>query len=160
KTTLHLLEKNNLAADVLVANAESLPFKDESFDVVYINCMLMHTDKSKVFAEIIRVLKKDGIFVMKEVLKYWIFSFPYRTFSPYSATKPHYIALSDVKKLNAEHREFYLFSALFISLFYIFKNKHRAHSIFSFFEPLDNLVFRYLPFTKNGAWVTVARMRK
>ena len=160
KTTISLIHHHHLSAHVLAADAESLPFNDETFDAVYINCMLMHTDKDKVIRESLRVLKKNGSFVMKEVLKHWIFSFPYRTFSPYSATKPHYITLRDVTQLHGEHREFYLFSTFFLFLFYAFKNKQRVHSFFSLFEHFDDIIFRCLSFTRHCAWVTVARVRK
>ena len=50
-------------AEYAVANAEELPFPDESFDVVLANHMLYHVaDRPKAFAEIRRVLVRDGVF--------------------------------------------------------------------------------------------------
>jgi ubiquinone/menaquinone biosynthesis C-methylase UbiE len=50
-------------AEYAVANAEELPFADESFDVVLANHMLYHvTDRPKAFAEIRRVLVPGGVF--------------------------------------------------------------------------------------------------
>ena len=50
-------------AEYTVANAEELPFADESFDVVLSNHMLYHVeDRPKAFAEIRRVLVPGGAF--------------------------------------------------------------------------------------------------
>ncbi len=49
-------------AEYAVANAEELPFADESFDVVLANHMLYHvTDRPKALAEICRVLVPGGL---------------------------------------------------------------------------------------------------
>jgi ubiquinone/menaquinone biosynthesis C-methylase UbiE len=50
-------------AEYAVANAEELPFADESFDVVLSNHMLYHVeDRPKALAEIRRVLVPGGVF--------------------------------------------------------------------------------------------------
>ncbi|HUZ16067.1 MAG TPA: methyltransferase domain-containing protein [Gaiellaceae bacterium] len=50
-------------AEYAVANAEALPFADESFDVVLANHMLYHVaDRPAAFAEIRRVLVPGGLF--------------------------------------------------------------------------------------------------
>lgn len=46
--------------------AESLPFKDSSFDVVFSRATIHHTQRPRVFQEISRVLKTGGIFWMIE----------------------------------------------------------------------------------------------
>jgi phosphatidylethanolamine/phosphatidyl-N-methylethanolamine N-methyltransferase len=53
--------KQDLRINSLVANAESLPFADNSFDRVVVTCLLHHVDNpEKVFLEIDRVLKVGG----------------------------------------------------------------------------------------------------
>ena len=50
-------------AEYVVANAQELPFEDESFDVVLANHMLYHVaERSQAFAEIRRVLVAGGAF--------------------------------------------------------------------------------------------------
>jgi ubiquinone/menaquinone biosynthesis C-methylase UbiE len=45
----------------LEANAEALPFQDESFDRIISTCLLHHVEKpEKVLTEILRLLKADG----------------------------------------------------------------------------------------------------
>ena len=55
------LDAEGLAADVRVADAESLPFEDGSFDMVYSWGVLHHTpDPARAIAESIRVLAIGG----------------------------------------------------------------------------------------------------
>ena len=52
------------AVDGAVVNAQSLPFADDSFDVVVANHMLYHVpDPSQAVAELRRVLRDDGVLV-------------------------------------------------------------------------------------------------
>ena len=71
-TTKDFLKQNKLKALVKTADAERMGFPDESFDIVYINCVLMHADQDKTITESLRVLKKGGLLVFKETLKDWI----------------------------------------------------------------------------------------
>jgi ubiquinone/menaquinone biosynthesis C-methylase UbiE len=55
------LAQEGLAGEVLVADAESLPFADESFDVVYSYGVLHHTpDPAGALREVHRVLRAGG----------------------------------------------------------------------------------------------------
>jgi SAM-dependent methyltransferase len=55
------LEVEGLDAEVLVADAEQLPFADASFDLVYSYGVLHHTpDTARGLAEVRRVLRPDG----------------------------------------------------------------------------------------------------
>ncbi len=148
--------------EIKYMNAETLQFKNNTFDRVYINKVLLHTDKDKVLQECIRVLKKDGILVINEMLKHWLFSFPYRTFSPYKKSKPKYMTIKDVKKLHMKHKEFYLFSTFFLFLFYLplFSTTKFTYTLFDLFVRLDALLLNMFPFLRNFAWITVAYLRK
>lgn len=50
--------------------ADALPFKDHSFDIVYAANVLHHVDIGATLREVKRVLKKDGIFVCWDPIKY------------------------------------------------------------------------------------------
>ncbi len=142
-------------------NAEEMTYYDETFDVVYINCMLMHTNSKKVISEAMRVLKKGGLLVIKEVKKDWIFSFPYRTFSPYRKTKPKYIAWKDIKKLKRKgfnHKEFYLTASAFNGMFFL--NQNVGYILMWLFQGLDNFLFKLIPPLRQWSWTSVLWKKK
>lgn len=64
KKSIELCKSRNL--NCRYGNAESLPFKDESFDIVTAFGVIEHVDDDqKVLNEITRVLKKNGYFMME-----------------------------------------------------------------------------------------------
>lgn len=75
-TTKHL-HIRGLLGTARQANAESLPFQDDRFDVVYSHGVLHHTpDTLKTLQEVLRVLKPGGqlilMFYAKNSFNYWI----------------------------------------------------------------------------------------
>lgn len=72
-----LLEDDALGCGAMQADAEALPFKDGSFDIVYSNGVLHHThDTEKALNEAFRVLKPGGLAIVmlycKSSWHYWI----------------------------------------------------------------------------------------
>lgn len=67
-------EENARAEDIqnarfVAGSIEALPFADNTFDVVISNCVINHAlDKSQVYREIYRVLKKGGKFVVSDAV--------------------------------------------------------------------------------------------
>ncbi len=145
--------------DTSLMKTEKLDFDSEQFDSVYLNSVLMYVNKEEVLKEIKRILKPGGKYVIVEPLKFWLFSFPYRFVSPYRKTNPKYISLRDVESSNMSHEEFYLFSTLFLGLFYMFRKKKWVYRLFRFMVRLDS-VFIKLPLIRNFAWITVASYTK
>jgi ubiquinone/menaquinone biosynthesis C-methylase UbiE len=145
---------------VLKMNGESLTFPNNSFDRVYINCVLMHADKDKVIPESLRVLKKGGILVFKETIKEWLFAFPYRTFSPFRKTEPHYVRLKDIKHLTKEHKEFYLLSTAALFLVYGARKFNGPMKIYNTMTKFDRILLKAFPLLRNVSWVSVAKVTK
>jgi len=82
KLTKKNLELNDYHSNLLVADAENLPFKDNSFNVVYSFGVLHHTlNIQKAMDEIYRVLESKGKAVIslyhKNSLSFWLFVFLY-----------------------------------------------------------------------------------
>lgn len=73
KTTSKRFKRYGLKGTFLRADAENLPFKDESFDFVFSAGVLHHTPRTrKALQEVKRVLKKDGAAVIMLYAKNWI----------------------------------------------------------------------------------------
>jgi ubiquinone/menaquinone biosynthesis C-methylase UbiE len=74
---------------ILNANGESLPFPDESFDIVYSANVLEHTqDPERVLQESVRVLRKGGILHMEMPNYLSYFEGHYLVFQPPIVWKP------------------------------------------------------------------------
>jgi len=159
-TVAKIADETDLPIMVKQMNAEAMSFVDESFDVVYINCVLMHVDQEKVLSEGMRVLQKGGKLVFKENIEQWLFRFPYRTFSPYDTMKPKYVSVKQIQNFGAEHKEFYLFSTFFLFLFYVLKKSRFPGWLFNTIAVWDSKVLKHLPFLRQVSWVTVAWKQK
>jgi ubiquinone/menaquinone biosynthesis C-methylase UbiE len=59
---------NKPNVEFLIGDIHELPFENEYINVVISNCVINHSsDKKKVYAEIFRVLKKNGHFIIGDV---------------------------------------------------------------------------------------------
>lgn len=72
-----------------VVDAEYMPFQSESFDIVYIQCMLMHVDIHKVSGEVFRILKKQGKLIIIDELNKNPFGALYRKFFKHKVATPY-----------------------------------------------------------------------
>jgi len=62
---LEKARKSKAYQKLVLANASNMPFADESFSSVIANSVLEHVEElDKVLAEVFRILKKEGIFVL------------------------------------------------------------------------------------------------
>ena len=66
KANLEKFEVEN--AEILQAELENLPLKDNSVDLVISNCTINHADdKQSVWNEVYRILKQEGRFVVSDI---------------------------------------------------------------------------------------------
>ena len=90
-----------------------------------------------------------------------MFSFPYRTFSPYRKTNPKYLKEDYIKKLEKkgfEHQEFYLTASFFNGFFFLYPDA--GYALMRIFQKIDKAIFAVMPFTKKYSWVSVIWKRK
>ncbi len=160
KKTKALIAQHALSADVKRMDAESLEFPEASFDIIYINSVLMHANKKKVLQECARVLKKGGKLVVVEPLNLNPFLVPYRLFSPYRKTNPRYMSLNLFKKYSAfftsmKHWEFYFFYVLALP----FQNTKLFHFLKKITDSVDNALLK-IPFVRKLCWMSVVEYTK
>lgn len=75
--TRHRFKLYGADGDFMISDGERLPFRDESFDVVYSNGVLHHTpDTAGAIREVHRVLRPDGLAKVmlyhRNSLNYWV----------------------------------------------------------------------------------------
>lgn len=157
---------------------EALEYKDNYFDIVYGREILHHVDIGKGIKEIKRVLKPAGLSIFIEPLEgnplIWIYrkiAGRFRT----STEKP--LSREDFKIISQEfpdmkQKNFYLFSLIIFGIYFIYKRfiirnddlhywmkdiekgKAMRHA-FLFFQYIDKIVLKILPFLKTFCWITV-----
>jgi len=144
-------------AAFLVMDAENLNFANDTFDIICGSAILHHLNVDRAYAEIARTLKPDGVAVFWEGLGHNPLINLYRKLTPRLRTEDeHPLLMADLNKARSffgkvETHFFHLFSLAAIPL-------HRfavAGRMLNFGDGLDRLLFKYLPFTKKYAWITV-----
>lgn len=65
---LELVKRKNAKIEIVVGEAENLPFKKETFDIVTAAFLIVHLkDPTRFFDEVYQVLKDGGIFVVTNI---------------------------------------------------------------------------------------------
>lgn len=166
---------------LLRAVAESLPFSDESFDVVFGRGTLHHIDLSGTLREVYRILKPGGIAVFSEPLADNPILSVYRKFNRSIRTpmeKP--IRYRDLARIGAafdsfDHMEFKLFTMAVLAWYYA-KSKLAGSFHTGWFRDLDygfacmrsyrcvqkidSVILRFFPRLGRWCWLTVIVGRK
>lgn len=145
-------------------NAENITFSNQTFDAIYINSVLMHVDKSKVFQHCARVLKNEGRLVVVEPLKGNPFIALVRRFSKYYRMNPQYMSLKEFKRYQSyfssfQHQEFYLLSWYLFPLYKWF-NVRKQFFFQKIIEEIEQTIIRTIPPLRSWCWVTVAVYQK
>jgi ubiquinone/menaquinone biosynthesis C-methylase UbiE len=154
---------SNSRITLIQANAEQLPFKEETFDRIFAQTMLMHTDFIQVARESARILRPGGIAVFMEPLRLNPLLYVYRKFrSTFKSTFPQYINLKDIERMGSFfktsfHREFYLTALLSI---YLNQEKKAYQRIKQNLEQIDSWLIQWFPFLRAFCWMTVMRFEK
>jgi len=152
---------------IISAMAESLPFPDNFFDVIYTKSVLIHTDLARASVEMNRVLKNGGLCVFVEPLKGNPLAALYRSYLAPKEWK-NITTYFDRKRLgilswafdSVRVRYFYLFSFLGFIFQFGWKNLRLFQFILKILFPLDEFLFTICPFLKRFSWFAVITARK
>ncbi|MFC1631919.1 class I SAM-dependent methyltransferase [Candidatus Omnitrophota bacterium] len=159
---------NNLAQKYGLKNlkavcmsAEELEFADESFDVIYSNEVLIHTDRQKALAEAQRVLRKGAQAIFIESLKYNPLVNLYRyTLGPKIFKRiANHFSLKELKLFRAnfdqvEHQEFYFLAFLAFFWQYGIQNLRMFRISLALLNRIDEFIFRYFTFMRRFGWMS------
>ncbi len=163
KAVSRLAEDNDVIINHQQMNAEALAFPAESFDLIYINSVLMHVNQEKVLPECSRVLKRGGHLVIVEPLQYAPFVQLYRWLSSYQKTKPRYATLTMFRNnrhyfREFMHQEFYLFSSALLPL--VYTNSVLLRKLYIISSKIDSGLTKTFPSLRRLGWIAVVRYTK
>ena len=161
--------------------AEEMPFKSESFDIVYGNSVLHHAEIDTVLSEVSRILKPGGKAVFIEPLAHNPIINVYRKMASKHRTpdeKP--LKYSDISIFNKYfatvfHKEFWFLSLGIFLWFYfiervhpsterywkkIIKDEDRLSGVAKFLGRADEILLKALPILRPLCWNTTVLVTK
>lgn len=154
-------KEENLEIDFFVMNAESLEFKDNTFDKVCGSGILHHLDLEKAYSEIQRVLKKNGTAIFFEPLGHNPIINFYRNRTPQLRTEDeHPLLVKDIqlaKKFFSDVNVHYFHLTSIVASFVPFIPIRKTVS--KFLDGLDNMLFKIFPSLKRYAWIIVIELK-
>lgn len=133
-----IARKNNPDAEIVKGDAESLPYKDNTFDFVFMTEALEHMlDHKKAVMEVGRVLKPDGIFVVTVPNRDWLqydFYKPFIDKHRFQPVQDHYFRFQELKDLLTSCKLRIIKYKGSDNLFY-YGWKHSFEQVAAFFVP-------------------------
>ncbi|MDP3901633.1 MAG: class I SAM-dependent methyltransferase, partial [bacterium] len=132
-----LARSNNPEAEILCGDAEAMPFKDNSFDIVFMTEALEHMlDYNKALREVRRVLKPNGIFIVTVPNRDWL---RYEFYDQIRDKKlqpvdDHYFRFDEIKSL-LERNSFEIKKVRGLDNLFYYGWKHRFEEVTAFFLP-------------------------
>lgn len=144
-----------------IMNAETLDFKDNTFDLVFGVGIIHHLDLPAFYSEASRVLKPGGKIMFMEPLGYNPFLNLYRKITPRLRTPDeHPLLRKDLLLIDKYFKETDISYYHFFTLLAVpFRNTKAFNGLLRLLEAADRFAFRYLPFFKYLAWYTIIEAR-
>jgi len=173
KTVKKLAEKHRVELEAVQCSSHHLPFKDDSFDIVYAANLLHHVDIESTLIEVRRVLKNNGIFVSWDPLGHNPIINIYRRMASRVRTEDeHPIMMRDLKLFRKYYSKVELETTWFFPLlifikFYLIDRIHpnnerywkkillehrELEKMYNFLEYLDKGFLRIFPFFRKYCW--------
>jgi ubiquinone/menaquinone biosynthesis C-methylase UbiE len=149
--------REGVNVDYHLMDAENLQFEESSFDVVVGAGILHHLNLKTSYAELSRVLRKDGHAVFIEPMGHNALINLYRKYTPSMRTEDeHPLLMEDIQLArqyfnNLEARFFNLFTLLAVP----FRNMIGFDVLVNFLSVIDNIAFFVFPFMRKYAWMVV-----
>jgi SAM-dependent methyltransferase len=152
---------NGVPVSFTVADAEHLPYPDESFDAVWGNAILHHLDLYRAGAELKRVLRPGGVAVFCEpwggnpVLEFARRRLPYPGKHRTADERP--LKSADLAPLR---RHFPTLKVDGFQLFGMVRRVCRQRLVTAIVDAIDGVLLRVVPGLRNGCRYVVLEMRK
>lgn len=150
--------ENNLKnCSFSVMNAESLEFKDQSFDLIFGVGIIHHLDLQLFYGEAARVLKTRGRIIFMEPLGYNPFINLYRKLTPKLRTPDeHPLLKKDLLLLKTYFKELKVSYYHFFTLLAVpFRKTKMFKPLLGLLNAVDNFFFKYIPGFRYLAWYVI-----
>jgi len=132
---------NVLTADIAQGDAESLPYADDSFDIVFMTEALEHMlDYDKALSEVRRVLRPNGVFIVTVPNRDWV-SYDFYDQKRNHALQPiddHYFTVPEIRGY-LEHNSFNIVKYRGSDCLYYYEPYHKYEQALAFFVPALHL---------------------
>lgn len=154
---------------LLAMDAHSLAFKDESFDLVIGNSVLLFLQRDEFARECHRVLKPGAFALFSHESMRWHPLLILRRLSPRVRRRETAVAsrltVGDIDRFARNfdwirHEEFYLFSPLAAPMTSVLGAVRLVSRLTAALQRFDALVFRRFPYLRRFGWVTVVAVGK
>lgn len=163
-----IAQNNGVTVRFSVVNGEKLAYRDGIFDLIWGTAILHHLNLDKAAYEIHRVLKKKGAAIFIEPLGHNPLCKLYRFFTPKKRTSTEkpltFQNIQTFREIFSEvsHYEYQLLGGIATALSIIFKTKYflRLKALNNFLGKLDDMIIRFLPFTRKFCRIIVIQLVK
>ena len=165
KSNMERAKKKCPILSFVQADAEELPLKDDSFDVVVSIDLIEHLfDQESHFKEVNRILKNDGVYIIKTPNKIYdlLVNIPYFMiikrvkYSKLRETHPSTKTLSGLKKILEKYNSCVDFYSLG-QLSQIQRAKIQRAKFGKISKYVEKLVFSYLPLCLQPSFLCIAK---
>lgn len=163
------------------SDAETLPFKDEEFDIVYAGNLLHHVNMEVTLVEIKRVLKPGGRLISWDPLRHNPVIDVYRRMAqPVRTPDEHPLSIHDTKTFarhfsEVKYKTFWLFALWIFVRFWLIERVHPAQdrywkriirehrrltSLYERLARIDERALRVCPYLQRHCWNIAIVARK
>lgn len=139
---------NNPDANIFLGDAESLPFSDNKFDLIFMTETLEHLlDYNKALSEVSRVLKPNGYFVVTVPNRDWLrYDFYNKNREKFQPVDDHYFTFNEISGL-IKNNKFKIDRLIGSDNLYYYEPIHKYERLLAFFLPflhkkMKRLIFR------------------
>jgi SAM-dependent methyltransferase len=147
-------------------DAHTLPFRENSFEALYLSLVLMHLDRQRLKTELSRVLTQGGVCVVVEPLKYHPIAWLYRqSRSPFQNLQPQFLSLHELLEIGSnwaeiKHKEFYLLLPFLLIFARVGWGERIFFALLRPVELLDRFLLSVCPPLRKFSWMAVVVFRK
>jgi ubiquinone/menaquinone biosynthesis C-methylase UbiE len=142
-------------------DAMALPFREGSFDVIFVVNGLVHTEKKPVLDECRRVLRRDGRLLVIEAMRWPHVAVLARVFDSFFwRTHSKHVSLGDISRLakdysRVQQKQFFFLSVVSVMFLRLLPRSRVLRSLHEAFLRTDRTLLERLPLLRRFCYLSV-----